>query len=81
MKNLHMISFFLVIVGGINWLCMGFGFNLVEELIMMVAGSNSSGIVNLVYILVGLSAVWLILEHKDACNMCCDDMSKGKKKK
>jgi uncharacterized membrane protein YuzA (DUF378 family) len=65
MKSLHMVSFVLVIVGGLNWLLVGFGYNLVDS----VFGVGSS-IAKLVYILVGLSAVYLVVTHKQSCKHC-----------
>ena len=73
MKALHMIGFILVVVGGLNWGLVGLGWvvgnganwNVVE--MILGAGSTLSGIV---YILVGLSAVWLVIEHKKSCKYC-----------
>ena len=47
----------LTIVGGINWLLVAFGFNLVEALFGPVA---TSVLTKLVYILVGISAIYLL---------------------
>jgi uncharacterized protein len=56
MKSLHVITLVLVIVGGLNWGLVGLAdWNLVAGL--FGAGSTLS---RLVYVLVGLSAVWLI---------------------
>ncbi len=66
MKSLHIASFALVIIGALNWGLVGlFGFNLVQA----VLGSWPS-IENLVYILVGLSAVYLAVTHMSDCKMC-----------
>ena len=57
MKALNILTLILVIVGGVNWGLVGFlGFDLVAAL--FGAGSMLS---RLVYILVGLSAVWQIV--------------------
>ncbi|MEI6042252.1 MAG: DUF378 domain-containing protein [bacterium] len=66
MKGLHMVSFILLVVGGLNWLLVGaFNFNLVTILLgdMTIASK-------IVYILVGLSALVLIFTHKKDCKMC-----------
>lgn len=64
MKALHMVTFTLVIVGAINWGLVGlFGYNLVDSLLGM-------GISNLVYILVGVSAVYLAATHMNDCKLC-----------
>ena len=53
--NLHMIAWILVIIGGLNWLLVGFNWNLVEALL-----GSWPMIVKIVYILVGLSAAYLV---------------------
>ncbi|OPY27750.1 MAG: hypothetical protein A4E28_01861 [Methanocella sp. PtaU1.Bin125] len=54
---LTIIALVLAIIGGINWLLVAFGFNLVEALFGPVA---TSIITKLVYIIVGLAAIYLI---------------------
>ncbi len=59
------IAFALVIVGGLNWGVYGVsGYNLVE----LVFG-NFPMIENIVYVLVGLSALFMLLKQHRAC--CC----------
>ena len=65
MKIVHMIAFILLVVGGLNWLLVAFGYNLVDSL--LGAGSTLSMIV---YILVGLSAIFLAATHKTSCKNC-----------
>lgn len=66
MKALHTIAFVLLVVGGLNWGLVGlFDWNLVNAVFGSVAWLEQ-----LVYILVGLSALWLLFEHKKACKMC-----------
>lgn len=65
MKALHMVAFVLVIVGGLNWLLVAFGYNVVD----MVVGAGSS-LAMVVYVLVGLSALYLIFTHKSDCRNC-----------
>lgn len=65
MKIVHMIAFILLVVGGLNWLLVAFGYNLVDSL--LGAGSTLSMIV---YILVGLSAIFLAVTHKGECKHC-----------
>jgi uncharacterized protein len=58
MKALNLITLILVIVGGINWLLVGlFQFDLVAELF----GGQNSALARIVYILVGLSALWQLV--------------------
>lgn len=54
---LTIIALLLAIIGGINWLLVAFGFNLVEALFGPVA---TSVITKLAYIIVGLAAIYLI---------------------
>lgn len=65
MKTVHIVAFVLTIVGGLNWLLVGFGWNLVDA----IFGVESVGSM-IVYILVGLSAIWLIIDHKRSCSCC-----------
>ena len=65
MKYLHMIAFILLVVGGLNWLLVAFGYNLVDSIFGV--GSTLS---MLIYILVGLSAIYLVFTHKKDCKMC-----------
>lgn len=74
-KNIHMITFVLVLVGAFNWGLIGLlNFNLVESL------GLPSGIVETVYILVGASAVYELVTHPQSCKTC-SDMTKSAKKK
>ena len=65
MKYLHMIAFILLIVGGLNWLLVAFNYNLVD----MIFGAGST-LSMLIYILVGLSAIYLVATHKKDCRVC-----------
>ena len=65
MKMLHMAAFILVVVGGLNWGLVGlFNTNLVDSIF------GTMGLSNIVYILVGASAVYLGLTHKSDCKVC-----------
>ena len=62
-KGMHMITFILLVIGGLNWGLVGlFNFNVVEIL--------GSGIARIVYILVGLSAIYILATHKKDCKAC-----------
>ena len=67
MKMLHMITFLLVIIGGLNWLLIG----LLDWGIGDILGAS---LARVVYILVGLSAVYLLVSHKKDCKMCSGSM-------
>lgn len=65
-KMLHVAAFGLLVVGGLNWGLVGLlDMNLVDTLL----GAGSM-LAKLVYILVGLSAVWLATTHKADCKVC-----------
>ena len=66
MKFLHIIAFILVIIGGLNWGLVGaFDYNLVGS----IFGSMSS-VETIIYVLVGLSAIYLAITHKKDCRVC-----------
>ena len=60
-----MVTFILLVVGGLNWGLDALGYNLVY----MILGSWPM-LEKLVYILVGLSAVYEIISHKKNCRHC-----------
>ncbi len=64
MKILHMVAFILLVIGGLNWLLVAFGWNLVE----MIFGAGQISMI--IYILVGLSAIYEAVMHKKNCKMC-----------
>ncbi|MBI5530745.1 MAG: DUF378 domain-containing protein [Candidatus Doudnabacteria bacterium] len=65
MKALHMTAWVLVVIGGLNWLLTAFHWNLVEK----IFGVGST-ITMIIYILVGLSALYELFTHKSTCKMC-----------
>lgn len=58
MKAINLITLILVIVGGINWLLVGL---LQFDLVAAIFGGQDSGLARIVYILVGLSALWQLV--------------------
>lgn len=65
MKALHMVAFTLVVVGALNWGLVGLmNLNVVEMLL------GATGLVSIVYILVGLSAVYIGATHMNDCKVC-----------
>ena len=67
-----MTAFVLLVVGGLNWGLVGLG-NLMNanwDLVQMLIGSWSQMVANLVYVLVGLSAVYIAFGHKKDCKQC-----------
>lgn len=65
-KNVHMVTFSLMVVGALNWgLVALLNFNLVNTLL-----GGWPGVEKLVYILVGASAVYEFVMHKEICKLC-----------
>ena len=55
MRILNLVAFILLVIGGLNWLLVGlFGFDLVAW------AFGVSIISSIIFVLVGLSALWLI---------------------
>ena len=71
MKAIHVVTFILVVVGALNWGLMGLGgfagsdWNVVH----MILGSWPQ-VEWTVYVLVGLSAVWMLVKHPKECKAC-----------
>lgn len=70
MKSLHTVTFILLIIGGLNWLLVG----VIGWDVGQVFGGQAAIISRIIYILVGLSAVYEIVSHKKNCKEC---MTKG----
>ena len=66
MKGLHIISFILLIVGGLNWLIFGVW---ATDLGTWLGGMGS-GIARVIYVLVGLAAIYELFTHKKTCKAC-----------
>ena len=60
-----MLAFVLVVVGALNWGLSALGMNVVE----MFLGVGTT-LTRVVYLLVGASGVYLLLQHKADCKTC-----------
>ena len=71
MKSLHVISFILVIIGGLNWGLVGLGgfFGGNWNVVNLIIGSWPV-LEWIVYVLVGLGAIVLLWTHKKDCRVC-----------
>lgn len=78
MKGLHTLSFILVVIGGLNWGLVGLSGFLGGDwnVVHMILGSWPS-VEWLVYLLVGLSALSLLVTHKKDCRYCSAGGSMG----
>ena len=66
MKALHMTAWILVIIGGLNWLLVG----LFQWDVGMLFGGMAAIVSRVIYVLVGLSAIYELFTHKNNCKMC-----------
>lgn len=72
MKTLHMITFTLLVIGGLNWLLLGlFGWDVGQ-----IFGGQAAMASKVVYVLVGLSAIYEIATHKSNCKWCGEGMNR-----
>lgn len=69
-----MITFGLLVIGGLNWLLVGVaGWD-----VGMLFGGQGALISRAIYVLVGLSAIWEAATHKGNCKKCfAPEMPKG----
>ena len=71
MKALHIITFWLLAIGGLNWLIEGlFGWEIGQ-----LFGGQDALISKIVYILVGISAIYQIATHNKTCKECSAPMA------
>jgi uncharacterized membrane protein YuzA (DUF378 family) len=79
MKGLHMVAFVLTVIGGLNWGLVGLGWlagGADWNVVHMVLGQWMS-VEAIVYVLVGLSALWLAIDHGKSCKYCSAGGSMG----
>jgi len=60
--NLHKITFVLLVIGGLDLLLEGFGTGIGHWV--------SAGVTQVIYVIVGLSALYEIFTHKKNCASC-----------
>lgn len=61
-----MIAWILVIIGGLNWLLVGaIGWD-----IGVLFGGQAAVISRVIYVLVGLAAIYELVTHKKNCKSC-----------
>ncbi|RWX76074.1 DUF378 domain-containing protein [Neorhizobium lilium] len=58
MRALNLVTLFLIIVGGLNWLLVGIAH---FDLVAVIFGGQDAALSRVVYVLVGLSALWQIM--------------------
>lgn len=65
-KKIHMVALLLLIIGGLNWLLLG----VFQWEIGALFGGSTEVISRLIYVLIGLAAVYEIATHKSNCRSC-----------
>lgn len=65
---MHKVAFILLIIGGLNWLLVGLGMGGVGEWL------GGGTVATIIYVLVGLSALYLLFTHKRTCKACDKSM-------
>ena len=69
-KTLHIISYSLIVLGALNWGLVGLlDLNLVEALL-----GSWSGLFRLIYILIGVAALYGLSKHRGECKCCSGEM-------
>jgi uncharacterized membrane protein YuzA (DUF378 family) len=63
--------FFLLVIGGLNWLLYG----LLSTDVGSWLGGMDTPLARIIYILVGLAAIYELVSHKRCCKMCDKGMS------
>jgi uncharacterized membrane protein YuzA (DUF378 family) len=66
MKALHMVTWILLVIGGLNWLLVG----VIGWDVGSIFGGQGETISRIIYILVGISALYEIISHKKCCKVC-----------
>lgn len=62
-KKVHMITFILLVIGGLNWLLEGVFMWGISDLV-------GDSIAQIIYILVGIAAIYEVIIHKKCCRAC-----------
>lgn len=63
---MHYITFGLLVIGGLNWLLQG---ALMWDVGQLFGGMDAA-VSRVIYVLVGLAAVWELVSHKKNCKKC-----------
>lgn len=69
--NIHIVTFTLLVIGGLNWLALG----LFNWELGTLFGGQMEIVSRAIYVLVGLSAVYEIFTHKSNCRACTPGQS------
>lgn len=65
-KGLHMFTYILMVVGGLNWLLLGaFQWEVTE-----LFGGSSSTAGRVVFVIIGLATIYNLATHNKNCKVC-----------
>lgn len=70
---MHKLAFILLIIGGLNWLLVG----ILDWGIGNLFSDSTMWIAKVIYILVGLSALYELFTHKGRCKDCVKGSAMG----
>lgn len=65
-KKIHMAAFLLLVIGGLNWLLLG----VFQWEIGNLFGGSEGIISRIIYVLIGLAAIYEVATHKGNCRSC-----------
>lgn len=65
-KKIHLVAFLLLVIGGLNWLLFG----VFQWEIGAIFGGSGAVISRIIYVLIGLAAVYEVATHKSNCRSC-----------
>lgn len=72
--GVHMIAFWLLVIGGLNWLVFAlFNWDIGELL-----GGMDSVVAKIIYVVVGLAALYEAFTHGSRCKECRGEMMDSK---
>jgi len=73
MKYFHAVAFLLLVIGGVNWLL----YAVFSWEIGSLLGGMNSLLAKIVYVLVGLAAIYEVAMHKKCCALCGRGKNEG----
>lgn len=69
-RGLHMLTFALLVIGGLNWLLLA----VFNWEVGQLFGGMGAAVSRVIYVLVGLSALYEIFSHGRRCRECKPEM-------
>jgi len=63
---MHKVTFILLVVGGINWLLVG----AIDWDVGLLFGGMDAVVSRVIYVLIGLAALYEVFTHKSSCKAC-----------